>query len=191
MIPAHYAPLTHSFMVDDRKQIRVLLVSEALTAQARTTPTEPLWFMEIHDRGTLEAVLRWLRVRRALWSSWGKLGETLGRGALAIHMDKLLKAEPPAQVVGFMFETVEEHDDELVLGELLATAGGLQKCVYHRHCFADAELRTSFQDWLLNNDPEGNGAALLEVALNSGAAKLSELINKIANEEHGRTQQAA
>ena len=190
MIPAHFLPSKYSFQVCNGEVIRVLLVTEALSLQAATRPTEPLWYMEVGDHRSLEAVLRWLRFRRALWSSWGSLAQKKGHKALAKHMRRLLREDPPAEVIGFLLERGERRD-EILIGESVASPNGLDKRLYHRHRFPSADHCNVFCNWLLSNNPEVNGSALLETALNDGGAQLSNVIEQITREEFALNRKAA
>lgn len=190
MIPPHFQPSTYSFQVQDKGRFRVLLVSEKLSRRAAVRPTMPFWHFELGDRQTLEAMVGWLRFRRALWGEWGKIAQTRGRKALAREMVRLLTEDPPAEAIGFLVEP-GVRKDEVVLGEFLAAPTGLKKRIYYRHRFKNAERCTAFRSWLLSNNPEVNGPTLLEIALNHGTTKLVEAIEQITSDEVNLRRKAA
>lgn len=182
MLPSTYEPSDYSFFANNGPQWRLAFTSEALSLQAKTQPTEPWWFMEVGDERNLKALIRWVRVRRLQWPAWGKLAESSGRPALAALLNKLLNEDPPAEVMGVVVE-MGDDDHELALGELTQGPGGLTQRIYYRHRFSSAALRNAFHDWLLANNPEANGGALIEVALNHGTDQLGEQMDLIAADE--------
>lgn len=185
MLPSTYPTSPYRFHVVTQGGLKVLLANDDLIERAKTTSTAPLWYMEIGNQESLDAVLRWLRVRRAEWPAWGKLAESKGHRALDKVLRKLMQKDAPAASVGILVRN-GEADNELTLGEVLGAGSGLSERIYHVHSFADEEHRNAFRDWLLTNNPQGNGDALLEVGLNEGTSSMSELINKIAADEVGK-----
>lgn len=182
MLPSTYDASEYSFVLNDTGPFRLFMVSEALTKEATSRPTEPLWHIEAADKRSLEALKRWVRMRRPLWPQWGRTAERHGRAALARQLDDLLQAEPPAHAVA-IFMTTENGSNEISLGEVLDNGRALQRQVFYRHRFASSEARDAFQHWWLANNPEANGWAMLEVALSRGTALLGQALDKIATEE--------
>lgn len=181
MIPACYAPSEYSFLVDEGAVLRLIFTSEALNAQAQVEPTTPLWFREAGDKRSLEALIRWVRFRRSDWPAWGKMALEQGQPALAKMLAELLEQDPPYEAFGVLLQTADDKR-ELTLGEL-GSGRGLAAKVFFTHRFASEELCDAFRNWLLTSNLEGNGAALLEIALNHGTDVVGERMNAIAREE--------
>lgn len=191
MLPASYQPTDYRFRIDDRNGIkRLLMVTVAMEEQAKSRPMEPLWWREMGDDRTLNAVVNWLRLRRQSWQEWGDMATGQGREVLAEHLQSLLEQEPPVEVTGMLIEASED-EHQLSLGDLAVTPSGLSKRVYYTHTFADPQRRKAFHEWLLANNPEGNGNAMLDMALDSGTAKLAVLMDEIAAEELLKIRQTA
>ncbi len=182
MLPSSYPPSEYSFLIQKGQPNRLAFVSDKLQERARTQPTEPLWYLEVSTQRTLDALTRWVRVRRAEWPAWGELAETSGRPALATLMSKLLQEEAPAEVTGMLIEN-GNRENQLTLGEILAGSEGISQRIFYTHCFRGADERDAFRHWLLSNNPEGNGNALLEIALNDGTGRLAAKMDEIASEE--------
>lgn len=185
MLPSSYPVCNYSFIVDSSGPLRLVFTSATLIERARTEPTEPLWFREMGNQQAMEAAVTWVRLRRALWPAWGEMAETSGRAALESHMHQLFHENGPAEAVGFVVHN-GESDRELALGDFIATSSGPKIRIYYQHRFETAELRNTFRDWLLANNPEGNGGTLLEIALNRGTGELAGLMDDIASEEHAK-----
>lgn len=179
MLPMTYPNSVYSFLVDKSQGLRLVFVSEALQAQARTQPTEPLWFIDLGDEESLGSMIRWVRFHRQSWNDWGKLGSAGGPALLATHMSKLLAEDPPAHSYGFTLNDSDEASPELVIGETVDNENGLGIRVYHRHAFSDLAHKRAFKDWLLSNNPSQNGEELLELALNKGTGALADKIDAI------------
>ena len=186
MLPTTYPASNYSFLVETKGAYRLVFVSEELKTRARTEHTEPLWYIELGDQRTLDAMVRWVRVRREFWDSWGKLATTGGSKLLAVHLGKLMEEDPPAESHGFIMTDDDEAEEALILGEALLTPSGVRKRVYHRHLFASVEHKEAFKNWLLSNNPEANGDAMLELALNQGTKALAEAIDKITADERAQ-----
>jgi hypothetical protein len=182
MLPSSYAPCEYSFLIQKGEPNRLVFVSNKLQEQARTQPTEPFWYLEVQAQRTLDALIRWIRVRRAEWPAWGKLAQTAGRPALATLMSRLLREEAPAEVTGVLIKS-GDREDQLAVGEILAGPAGISQRIFYTHSFGGANERDAFRQWLLSNNPEGNGNALLEIALNDGTDRLGAKMNAIASQE--------
>jgi hypothetical protein len=187
MLPASYLPSPYSFQAVNSGGLKILLANDEQIARARTTFTAPLWYMEIGDQQSLDAVMSWLKVRRSEWPAWGKLAEQKGHLALDKILRKLMAKDKPAASMGMLMRDGSD-DRSLVLGELLAGSTGMKECVYHEHRFADVERRDAFRNWLLANNPDAN--ALLEVGLAEGTARMSQLMDEIAAEQVGKAAEA-
>lgn len=187
MLPTFYEKSDYSFVVDDRGALRILLVNESLKKQATLAPTEPLWFLEVGDQPSMDAVVAWVRYRRNSWQGWGKLAETAGREALANLLHLLFQKDPPAPAIGMLIESPEQSN-RLTLGEMIHSPTGSAKRIYYTHEFASPQERDCFRDWLLSNNPELNGNTLLEIALNDGTGELAEKINKITSDESAKSK---
>lgn len=180
MLPTTYPSSVYSFLIDKSQGLRLVFVSDELQAQARTQPTEPLWFIGLGDEETLQAMIRWVRFHRQSWGDWGKLGSAGGPALLATHLTKLMAEDRPGVSHGFTMQDSGEGSCELVIGETVANEDGIGMRVYHRHTFKDEAHKLAFRDGLLSRNSGVNGEALLELALNKGTGALADKINTIA-----------
>lgn len=172
----------YSFIRDDQR-LCMLLVSEELKQKARNpqAPAEPLWVGTCGNRESLEAMIRWLRVRRKSWQGWGRMAETLGRDLLATHMSKLLAEDPPARSLGTLV-TLGEDERDLALGDTVSTADGIGKDTLYVHRFDSAESRKSFMAWFSDGNSH-NVDAMIELALDYGTDRLGAALDEIAAKE--------
>lgn len=180
MLPSSYEPTDYRFRINDTAGTkRLLLTTTAMEKQARVQPTTPLWWREMGDDRSLNAMVNWVRLRRTSWNLWGHMAKAQGSDALQKHFDALLKEDPPVEVTGILIEAGEDGR-QLSLGDVASTPRGMVKRIYYTHTFFDEETRQAFQGWLLDKNPEGNGNALLDIGLDSGTDKLAAAMDEIA-----------
>lgn len=190
MLPTSYEPTSYRFRIDERNGTkRLIMITKDMEAQAKTKPMEPLWWREMGDDRSLNAVVNWIQLRRTSWNAWGDMATQEGREALAAHLQRLFEEEPPVEVTGILIER-SDNPTQLSIGDLASTPTGVAKRVYYTHTFADQALRDAFHDWLASNNPEGNGNAMLESALQSGTGYLAGQMDQIAAEELAKARPA-
>ena len=177
---------THCFVLDDRGGLCVLFASRA--AIARGGVVKPLWYREIADRRTVDALLRWTAMRRDQWSAWGRLGEAAGCDVLNLHIQKLLDAEPIAEIMGTALQ-VSEDPCGVALCEMLSGKAGPHFEVIHSHTFESTEARDRFYAWLHTDENMSVVAELAMLAYNFGTNKVSTTLEKIANLPIAETRQ--
>lgn len=146
---------------------------------------QPLWVRETADARALQALLRWVAVRRDLWTAWGKLATAVGHAAMVRHMERLLEASPLGEVVGTF---VRRHDDDaraITLGETLAGGAGLAFDTLYVHRFASPQMRERFFAWFNTGNNNRAAEELVHVGYNTGTDTVGELLDRIAAEMPG------
>lgn len=143
---------------------------------------QPLWVRETANARTLQALLRWVAVRRDLWTAWGKLATTVGHVAIARHIERLLEASPLREVVGTF---VYPHDDDactIILGETLAGGAGLAFDTLYLHRFASPQMRERFFTRFNTGDNNRAAEELVHIGYNIGTDTVGDLLDRIAAE---------
>ena len=137
------------------------------------------WMRECANQFSRRAMLRWLGARLAHWQDWGRLAETIGEGAFALHIEHLMTADPIREVLA---TSVQELPDPRALsfGELLGGHPGLQTETLYVHRFATPDLSVRFLDWFVA-DLTGEGSdKMLKIAYGQGTAALGAFMDKMA-----------
>lgn len=180
MIPARIDADTenHTFLRDERAGFHLVFVSRESRKQ---NPFTPHWVGTCGNGESLEAMVRWMAVRRDQWQAWGELAERIGPQAFAKHMDDLLKAEPLVRVEGAL---IQRQDDptQLGLGEMLTGPKGVRLEVLHVHTFRSAEACQAFHDWFHSGRNHQTAGALLSIAYSAGTDELGAALDDIAAE---------
>lgn len=178
MLPTHIAnDEIYTFRIDQRSGLYILFATQEMIG--RGGAVEPLWHREAGDLRSLEALTRWVGVRRGKWQQWGRLAETVGRDAFYQHMHDLMTAEPPAICTGTV---VQRQDDphEIVFGEMLHGMTGVYIEELYRHRFGTPQARDSFYDWFFTDQNCDSAAALLQIGYSRGTAALGDALDEIA-----------
>jgi len=167
----------YSFVVDRRDRLMIVLVTQdMLTVQGAV---EPLWHREAGDDRSLNALLRWVAVRRARWQEWGALAQAIGRSAFYMHMRDLMAAEPVSEVVGTVVQP-QEDPCEIAMGEMTQGPAGMCIEVLYRHRFSTDQARNNFFDWFYMDENHKLAEALLQIGYCEGTSALGEALDQIA-----------
>lgn len=177
--PSH---ATHfCFAIDPQDPLRIIFGPHAILAQEREA--EPVWQHETPTVRLLDAMIRWLSLRRDRWDAWGRLAELVGPPAIVKHMRQEMAAEPVATRPC----TVIQYPDDptyLLIGEMTHGAHGFAVQPLHQHRFATAAARERFRNWLDMSGDEGLDA-LLRGTLLAGATSVAAAIDRIAEGNDG------
>jgi len=178
MLPTHIEENEkYKFVIDRRNGLCVVFATqEMMTVNG---PVEPLWHRKAGDERSLGALIRWIGVRRACWQDWGRLAEEIGRDAFYQQMRDLMDAQPIAECTGTV---VQRQDDanEIVVGEMMQGAAGIQIEELYRHRFPSPAGRNAFYDWFFTDRNCDLAAALLQIGYSQGTAALGEALDEIA-----------
>lgn len=167
----------YRFVIDRRNTLCVVFATQAMLAA--NGPVTPLWHREAGDERSLNALIRWIAVRRDRWQEWGRLAETIGAEAFYSHMRERMQEEPIAEPTGPL---LQRRDDpvEILLGEMMHGPQGMFLEPLYLHRFASPEAREAFYDWFFQGTNHENLAALVDVAFSDGTALLGEMLDRLA-----------
>lgn len=143
---------------------------------------QPLWVRETADARTLQALQRWVAVRRDLWTGWGKLATAVGHAAMARHMERLLDASPLGEVVGTFVHLNDDDAHAITLGETVSGADGLAFETLYVHRFASRQMRERFFAWFNTGNNNRAAEELVHFGFNTGTDTVGELLDRIAVE---------
>jgi hypothetical protein len=164
-------------MFDDTRGFHALLVTSDQLGSPK--PFVPHWVGTCLDRGTLNALVRWLAFRRDQWQDWGRLAERIGRDAFAQHMHEMRAVEPLKHVIG---TTMMLQDDpcEVTIGEQLQDESRVRTELIYRHRFASAAMRNRFHRWFHTGDNFYALEGLVHLAYSGGAKALGIELDRLA-----------
>ena len=168
----------HFFLRDERNGFHVVFVSREAKKQ---NPFMPHWVGPCGDKESLDAMVRWMAVRRDQWQAWGELAEHIGGQAFAKHMDTLLKSEPLVRVEAAL---IQRQDDptKVGIGEMTYGPAGTRLEILHVHRFQSETACEAFHDWFNTGKNHRQVGAIVEVAYSLGTDELGATLDEIAAE---------
>ena len=183
MLPTCFSDRDHlyTFRICRGEQPSLVLASDTqlATATSQTTSFQPLWSVTAHNEETLEALIRWVKLRHHLWGAWGRMADDAGRDVLEAHMAKLLEEEPLAAVVCTTIQ-FPASAREVIIIEYVDRSGGLVEEPLYRHRFRSAAAARSVRDWLMVDDSSEEINYLIAAAYDQGSDLLGELLDNMA-----------
>lgn len=167
----------YRFVIDRRNTLCIVFATQAMLEF--NGPVAPLWHREAGNAQSLDALIRWVAVRRDRWQEWGRLAEALGREEFYQHMRQRMEAEPPALCTGTV---VQCQDDpvEVMFGGMMHGPQGLFLEPLYTHRFASPEARDSFYGWLWSDGNHELADSLVHIAFTAGTAELGRELDRIA-----------
>lgn len=166
----------YRFAIDPRNPLRIIFEEQEIFAPERAG--EPAWQYEAPTLRLLDAMIRWLALRRERWNAWGELAECVGSPALDDHMRRTMTVEPVATRPCTVIEYSDDPTD-LLIGEMTHGAQGFAVAPLHQHRFATGAARERFRDWINRNGDDGLDALVSDKLL-EGPAALDASIDGIA-----------
>lgn len=166
----------HFFLRDERQGFHLVFVSREAKKQ---NPFMPHWVGPCGNAESLEAMVRWMAVRRDQWQAWGELAERIGHQAFARHMDDLLKAEPLVRVEAALIQR-QADPTQIGIGEMTAGPDGMRLEVLHVHTFRSVEACDAFHDWFNSGGHHELTADLVGLAFACGTDELDAVLDDIA-----------
>ena len=183
MLPTCFSKRNHpyTFRLWRPEELALVLVSETqlVAASSHGTSVQPLWSVTAHNEETLQALIRWVKLRHHLWGAWGRMAEETGRDTLKTHMAKLLEKEPVAAVVGTIVQFPAGRQ-ELIISECVDLAGGLVEEPLYRHRFRSVAAAKHVRQWLMLDDNSEEVNDLLAAGYDQGSDLLGELLDTMA-----------
>lgn len=143
----------YRILIDNRNPLRILLATQAML---RWPDPSPPWHREAGDAGSMDALLRWVAIRRDRWQEWGQLAEDLGPSAFYQHMRERTEAEPPAECIDTMVTRLDAAHEIAIPESMHGPQGPFHQPLYV-HRFASSAARDRFYDWMYSDD---NGNAV-------------------------------
>lgn len=167
----------YRFVIDRRNTLCIVFATQAMLEA--NGPVTPLWHREAGDARSLDALIRWVAVRRDRWQEWGRLAEALGAEAFYAHMRERMAVEPIAERTATI---VQRQDDpnEILIGEMMHGPQGLFVEPLYVHRFATPEALAAFYDWFNAEQNYQDVEGLVRVAFGEGTAVLGGILDKIA-----------
>lgn len=167
----------YRFVIDRRSTLCIVLVTQAMLQQ--NGMVEPLWHREAGDARSLDALIRWVAVRRNRWTEWGQMAETLGRPAFYQHMRERMDAEPIAERTGSVLQQLDDPTG-IMIGDVMHGPQGIFIQPLYHHRFASAAARKAFYDWFYSGENHEDIETLIQVAFVHGTAVLGGMLDDIA-----------
>ncbi|MDH7971286.1 hypothetical protein QH494_03760 [Sphingomonas sp. AR_OL41] len=167
----------YRFVIDRRTTLCIVFATQAMLEH--NGMVEPLWHREAADARSLDALVRWVAVRRNRWLEWGQMAEALGQPAFYQHMRDRMEIEPIAERTGTM---VQKRDDpaEILISDMLHGPQGMFTEPLYLHRFRSAAARKAFYDWFYSGENHEDIEALVQVAFAHGTEVLGRILDEIA-----------
>lgn len=166
----------YRILIDHRNPLCIVLASQAMLEA--DGPVDPLWHREAGDARSMDALLRWMAIRRDRWQEWGQLAESLGRPAFYAHMRERMEIEPPAECIGTMVTRLDDAH-EIAISESMHGPQGLFYQLLYVHRFKSADARDRFYEWLYSDDNIHAVDALAQLGYADGAIALGKALDRI------------
>jgi len=179
MLPTSYDPGEQNyFLRDERDGYKMLFVSKAIMNGPR--PFTPFWVGTCADHNSLTGLARWVQMRRDQWDYWAQLATEEGAGALARHIDRLVREQPLESVTATIVQKTEDPL-EVAFGEMLHGVRGTRTEIVAKHSFRTLEAVDRFFDWFYSGSNCHLAEGLLNIAYAEGTDALGEALDEIAD----------
>ena len=167
-----------NFMLSSEQERTLLFVTRS-SADANA-PAALHWSITASDAPSLEALARWVHIRRDRWANWANTAAIMGPALFNAYMRGRLAEEGVPVRTGTMVR-FDFDPRKVEFGEHTQLDGVPGKEVLYTHTFKSVAAAKRFFDWFRTGENSEESPAMMHRAIMQGTDTLSARLEEIAD----------